>query len=119
MEAELKVPVLYFACRHHTEELVCECAIEDKLGPTSGPTEKYFTRFEAYFNKLSTEEREAIRADAVSRRDNLLRAEDDVTREFMESTRAFFTAFMSQANGFQRDDYREFARMIMVIIEIK
>ena len=84
-----------------------------KLGPTFGPREKYFVRFEAYFNALTKTEVEEIRSQATERI-ALFSPEDDVTREFLESTKAFFTSFMAESNGFQRDDYLEFARMIMV-----
>ena len=97
-------------------ELLLHAAITEKLGPTSGPREKYFDRFRTYFNSLSKEEVEAIRLDASACL-NLLAPEDDVSREFMESTRAFFTNFMKEANGFQRDDYKELARVIMVFMD--
>ena len=42
-------------------ELLMEAAVAEKLGPSSGPREKYFARFETYFNGLTEEEREAIR----------------------------------------------------------
>ena len=98
---------------HHVLELLLQAAMEQKMGPTSGPREKYFTRFEEYFNSLSEEEVEEIRVDAPSRL-GLFSSEDDVTKEFLESTKTFFTTFMSEANGFQRDDYLEFANLIMV-----
>ena len=113
MEADLGSPMMWLACLHHVLELLLEKAIAVKLGPSSGPREKYFARFESFFNSMNDEEKEKIRTDAPTRR-NLLSAEDDVTREFFESTRSFFSDFMSEANGFQRDDYLEFARLIMV-----
>ena len=94
-------------------ELVLEKAITVKLGPTSGPREKYFARFESYFNTLEKDEKEKIRGEAPTRL-NLLSAEDDVTRECFEATRTFFTNFTKEANGYQRNDYKEFAELIMV-----
>ena len=113
LEADLETPVFWFACLHHVMELLLGAAMTEKLGPTSGPREKYFVRFESFFNSLSKEEVEEIRRQAPSRV-ALFSPEDDITREFLESTRVFFSSFMAESNGFQRDDYLEFARMIMV-----
>lgn len=87
-----------------------EAAIVDKLGPTSGPTEKYFARFKIYFNGLTKEEKEVIRAEAKNRLP-LVAAEDEVTREFLDATKAFFSQF---GESYQRGDYLEFARLIKV-----
>ena len=106
--------MLWMACLHHVMELLLHGALTQKLGPTSGPSEKYFTRFQSYFNSLAKEEVEKVRVEATACV-GLLSPEDEVTREFMESTKAFFTGFMQESRGFQRDDYREFARLIMVI----
>ena len=114
IEADLGSPMLWMACLHHVMELLLGAAMTEKLGPTSGPCEKYFMRFEVYFNALTKEEAEEIRLGA-SQRASLLSPEDEVTKEFIESTRAFFSSFMAEKRGFQRDDYLEFARMIMVI----
>ena len=114
MERDLGYPMFWLACLHHVLELLLQAAIVEKLGPTSGPNEKYNSRFEEFFNTMEAEEKEKIRADAPNRRDGLFKFEDDVTQEFLESTREFFYNFMSEANGFQRDDYGEFANLIMV-----
>ena len=82
----------------------------EKLGPTSGPREKYFARFQTYFNNLEEEEKETIRLDAPNRL-GLVAAHDDVTREFLEATKAFFSAF---TGGYQRGDYLEFSCLIKV-----
>ena len=113
MEQALGGPLLWLACLHHILELVLHEALTQKLGPTLGPTEKYFTRFESYFNSMKKEEVEEIRKGATARL-NLLSPEDEVTKEFFESSHAFFANFMSKSNGFQRDDYGEFAHLIMV-----
>ena len=62
---------------------------------------------------MKKEEVEEIRKAADARL-NLLSPEDEVTKEFFESSNAFFSSFMSKSNGFQRDDYGEFAHLIMV-----
>ena len=87
-----------------------ETAIVEKLGPTSGPTEKYFARFQSYFNGLSKEEKEVIAAEAKGRV-AFVAAEDEVTREFLEATKAFFANY---GDTYQRGDYQEFARLIKV-----
>ena len=79
----------------------------EKLGPSLGPTEKYFERFQTYFNSLSRDEREGIRLGASSCVE-WLSPTDDITKEM------FFSHFIAKSNGFQRDDYRELARLIMV-----
>ena len=106
--------VLWNACLHHVLDLVVEAAVVEKLGPTSGPTEKYFSRFEAYFNSLTKEEKVEISAEGPTRIAQVA-PEDDVTREFLDATKTFFSDFMAQENAFQRGDYLEFARLIMVI----
>ena len=85
MEQALGVALLWLACLHHILELVLHEALTQKLGPTSGPTEKYFARFESYFNSLKKEEVEEIRMAATARLE-LLSPEDEVTAEFFESS---------------------------------
>ena len=113
LEAGLGQALIWFACMHHILEILLQAAIVAKLGPSSGPTEKYFARFQEYFNSLTEEEVEEIRLNASSRAD-FLKEEDDVTREMLDATREFFRSFMSKSNGFQRDDYLEMACLIMV-----
>ena len=108
------MPLLWWACLHHVLEILLQTAMTEKLGPTTGPTEKYFDRFQSYFNSLSTEEFEEIRLGASSCFE-FLSPTDDLGKEFFECTRVFFTDFMAKRNGFRRDDYRELARLIMVI----
>ena len=107
------MPLLWWACLHHILEILLQTAMTEKLGPSSGPTEKYFERFQTYFNSLSTDEREGIRLGASSCVE-WLSPTDDITKEMFGSTREFFSHFMAKSNGFQRDDYRELARLIMV-----
>ena len=90
-----------------------EAAVATKLGPSTGPREKYFTRFATYFNSLDQEEKEKIYAEAADRI-KLLAAEDEITRQFIEATKSFFSQFMAENNEFQRGDYLELARLIMV-----
>ena len=113
MEKDLDFPMFWLACLHHVLELLLQAAIVKKLGPTSGPNEKYNTRFEEFFNTMEAEEVEKIRVDAPNRQ-GLFSGEDDVSCEFLESTRTFFSHFMSETNKFQWDDYGEFAKLIMV-----
>ena len=87
-----------------------EAAVVDKLSPTSGPREKYFARFETYFNGLTNKEKEVIRSDANARL-GMVGAEDEV-REFLEATKAFFASYSGM---YQRGDYKEFAGLIKVI----
>ena len=98
------------ACFHHVLELLIEAAIVQKLGPTSGPTEKYFLRFQTYFNDLSKEQKEVI-AEEAKGRIAFVAAEDEVTRDFLEATNAFFANY---GDKYQRGDYMEFARLIKV-----
>ena len=88
-----------------------EAAIVEKLGPTTRPREKYFARFESYFNALSEDDREAIRTGASDRKE-FVADEDEVTREFLEATKTFFANY---GDSFQRGDYKEFARLVKVI----
>ena len=84
-----------------------------RVGPTSGPCEKYFARFETFFNALSEEEK----AESVSespRHFQLLEPEDQVTRDLREATRVFFTEFLARENGDLRGDYKELAHLVMV-----
>ena len=90
-----------------------EAAVLEKLGPSSGPREKYFARFETYFNSLSKEEKEEIRARATDRR-QMVAPEDDVTREFFKATKAFFDGFATGSKDFPRGDYFEMAWVIRV-----
>ena len=60
MEADLGSPMMWLACLHHVLELLLEKAIAVKLGPSSGPREKYFARFESFFNSMNNEEKEKI-----------------------------------------------------------
>ena len=108
-------PCQWNACLHHVFELLMEAAVAEKLGPTTGPREKYFARFESYFNNLTEEEREVIRTNAADRRP-LVGDEDEVTREFMEATKSFFANY---GNSFQRGDYKEFARLVKVYQSIR
>ena len=112
IQQHLGIPLLWWACLHHVLEILLQAAMTEKLGPSSGPTEKYFERFQTYFNSLSTDDREAIRKEASS--STYLKPEDDFSEELFQSTRDFFADFMARKNGFQRDDYREFANLIMV-----
>ena len=110
LERHLERQLQWHACFHHVLELIMEAAVAEKLGPTSGPRKKYFARFQTYFNDLAEEEKEAIRLDAP----NHLRQvgdEDDVTREFLDATKAFFSTFVE---CYQRGDYLEFSRLIKV-----
>ena len=91
-------------------DLLMEAAVVEKLGPTSGPREKYFARFEAYFNGLKEEEKEEIRSGAGDQL-TMIAAEDDVTREFCDATKTFFSSF---TGAYQRGDYYEFARLVKV-----
>ena len=83
----------------------------DKLGPTTGPREKYFARFETHFNGLTKDAKEAIRSDANARL-GMVGAEDEVTRDFLEATKSFFASY---SGAYQRGDYKEFAGLIKVI----
>ena len=110
----LKGHVLWWIeCIHHVADLLLEAAIVSKLGPTPGPKEKYFSKFKSYFNTLSDEEKEKIVTEAAAHI-GLLTPEDDVTKEFHARSKAFFTEFMASDNSFQRGDYLEFARIVMV-----
>ena len=111
MEQNAQKQLQWNACLHHVFELLMEAAVVDKLGPTSGPREKYFARFETYFNGLTREEKEVIRSDADARL-GIVGAEDEVTREFLEATKAFFASYSGM---YQRGDYKEFAGLIKVI----
>ena len=106
--------VQWNACLHHVLELLMEAAIVEKLGPTTGPTEKYFARFQSYFNSLETAEKEVIRAEANGRL-AFVAPEDEVSREFLEATKAFFANY---GDSYQRGDYMEFARLVKVYIFI-
>ena len=94
-------------------DLMMEAAIVAKLGPTSGPTEKYFARFEAYFNSLDSETKSQILKNASVALD-VLSVEDSLVEEFRDATREFFRQFMSKPNSFQRGDYLELARLVTV-----
>ena len=113
LEHKLGRAVMWNACLHHVLDLLMEAAVVEKLGPTTGPREKTFTTFETYFNSLSKEEKEEISAEAADRVGQVS-PEDEVTRDFFEATKAFFTNFMEEERPFQRGDYLEFARLIMV-----
>ena len=95
------------------DEIIAEAACETKLGPTTGPREKCFTRFQTHFNSLSREEKEEIRRNAVAAR-SIVGIEDDVTRDFFEATRSFFEQFESECDSYKRGDFKEFARLVMV-----
>ena len=110
IQQNIQHPLQWNACLHHVFELLMEAAIVEKLGPTSGPTEKYFARFESYFNGLTKEEKEVIQTEAHGRI-AFVSAEDAVTREFLEATKAFFANY---GGSFQRGDYKEFARLVKV-----
>jgi trans-2-enoyl-CoA reductase len=112
LESFLEKALLWFPCLHHILELEFEAATKDKLGPTSGPKEKYFSRFEEYFNKLSEAEKEDILKDAADKI-RLLAPEDDLKREFQIRVKNFFTEFTA-SSSFQRGDYQEFCRIVMV-----
>lgn len=90
-----------------------EAAIKEKMGPTSGPTESYFSRFGTYFNELDDKDKDDIVRDANIAL-NLLSVEDGLVKEFRDATRAFLIQFMAKKNSFQRGDYLEFARIVMV-----
>ena len=85
--------VLWNACLHHILDLLVEAAVVEKLGPTSGPTEKYFSRFEAYFNSLTKEEKVEISAEGPTRVAQVA-PEDEVTREFLDATKTFFSEML-------------------------
>ena len=110
--------MLWLACLHHVLDLLMEAAVVEKLGPTSGPREKYFAKFETYFNSLDEEEKAKIAAESTERI-GLVSPEDDVTRQFHAEATAFFTEFLAQDNAFQRGDYQELARLITVRIACK
>ena len=57
LQVYLNKPLLWLACLHHILEIIMGAAIALKLGPTSGPREKYFTKFEKYFNNLTEEKK--------------------------------------------------------------
>ena len=107
------MPLLWWACLHHVLEILLQAAMAEKLGPSSGPTEKYFERFQTYFNSLSMDDREGIRLGASSCAE-YLSPTDDVGKEMFKSTQDFFSHFMAKSNGFQRDDYCKLACLIMV-----
>jgi hypothetical protein len=67
IEQELGRQMLWLACFHHVLDLLMEAAIVEKLGPTSGPREKYFAKFETYFNTLEKEEKAKISAESTER----------------------------------------------------
>lgn len=115
IEGDLERQLLWLACLHHVLDLIIEASVVVKLGATSGPREKYFARFETYYNSLSPEEKTKIIADATKML-GLLSPEDDITREFLAATHSFFTGFMASGNGFQRGDYLELARLIMFFV---
>ena len=115
LERKLGRAVLWNACLHHVLDLLMEAAVVEKLGPTTGPREKTFPTFETFFNSLSEEEKAEIKAEAADRVTQVA-PEDEVTRDFFEATKAFFTNFMAEERPFQRGDYLEFARLIMVSI---
>ena len=114
IEQGLGVQLLWCACFHHILDILAELAVEVKLGPSSGPREKYFARFESNFNSLTEEEKETIRVDAPNHI-GIVAAEDGITRQFLDATRSFFSQFMAEARPFQRGDYLEFARLIMFL----
>ena len=88
-------------------------AITLKLGPTSGPREKYFTKFEKYFNNLTEEEKEHILEDA-NEKVKLLAPKDEVTSEFHQRVKKLFSSFFETKHSFQREDYLELARIVLV-----
>ncbi|QQP52276.1 Hypothetical protein FKW44_004381 [Caligus rogercresseyi] len=87
--------------------------IIEKLGPTSGPTEKYFARLASYFNGLIKEVKKVIKTEAHDRI-AFVSAKDAVTHEFLEATNLFFANY---GNSYQRGDYKEFARLVKAELE--
>jgi hypothetical protein len=115
LKTYLEKALLWLECLHHILELIAAAAVALKLGPSSGPKDKVFGRFEQWFNSLTEEEIEEIVAEAASRIE-LLAPEDEVTHDFQSRSREFFANFFaaSSTSGFQRGDYLEFARIVMV-----
>ena len=116
IEQEVGRPLLWLACLHHVMELLLHAAVVEKLGPTSGPSEKYFTRFQTYYNALSDEEKEKIKGEALQQAINLLAPEDDITAEFKEASTSFFSAFATADHSYDRGDYKECSLLIRVFL---
>ena len=57
LQVYLDKPLLWLASLHHILEIIMGAAITLKLGPTSDPREKGFTKFEKHFNNLTEEEK--------------------------------------------------------------
>ena len=105
--------MLWFACLHHVLDLILEAAITEKLGPTSGPTETYFTRFKEHFNSMTAAEKSMIAANAASALD-LLSVEDETIAGLRAKTKEFMKEFLEKCEKFHRADYLELARLVMV-----
>ena len=114
IEQELGWQCLWLACLHHILDLLMEAAVVEKLGPTSGPREKYFAKFETYFNSLEEADKNTIVREAIDRIE-IFAPEDEVTRSFQAATKAFFINFMVSEPSFQRRDNLEFAHLVMLL----
>jgi hypothetical protein len=104
---------MWMPCFHHIMEILFEASFASKFGPTSGPKEKFFARFETFFNSLMEDQLADIINEGAERI-RLLAPEDDLTREFQARVKNFFTEFLASSSSFQRGDYQEFARLVMV-----
>jgi hypothetical protein len=93
-----------------------EITTTSKFGPTSGPKEKYFSRFEKYFNSLTDDQLQEIVSESADRI-RFFAPEDDLTREFQIRVKNFFAEFRSSNTSFQRGDYLEFSNVLMVSIQ--
>ena len=113
LQVYLDKPLIRLACLHHILEIIMGAVITLKLGPTSRPREKYFTKFEKYFNNLTEEEKAHILEDA-NEKVKLLASKDKVTSEFHQKVKKLFSSFFETKHSFQRGDYLELARKMLV-----
>ena len=77
-------PILWLLCLHHVMELIYGDACK-VFFPTEGPKDSLYSRFEKFWASLSEADLEAIKEEAITRRD-LLAPSDELTKMLRDRT---------------------------------
>lgn len=105
LEQKMDKELLWLACRHHIMEIMLESVVQNEIGPSSGPDNLLFKRFQKNWQSINKEEYLTLITDKES-----MEKLQDKKDEIIEFATEQLTEYQP------RDDYKELLQLSILFL---